>query len=137
MNHLFDDSRVTLHLPLLYNQSFSTPWASFAHFIFREQEESPRVRVYLWFSREERILLKFSIFFTPSKFVSEKKVFQVWKHKLLHNFQTQGILSSNLKLFLSSNPMRHTFSSQIVKKKFQLNLMKYISESNETHLFMI
>jgi hypothetical protein len=28
-----------------------------------------------------------------------------------HNFQTQGILSSNFTLFLSSKPMRHTFSS--------------------------
>ena len=43
-----------------------------------------------------------------------------------HNFQTQGILSSNFKLFLSSNPMRQTFSSQIVKTYFQPNLIKYI-----------
>ena len=49
-----------------------------------------------------------------------------------HIFQTQGILSSNFKLFLSSNPMRHTFSSRIIKTYFSLNLMKYISESNET-----
>ena len=96
--------------------SFSTPCDSFAHFIFGEQEESPRVRVYLWFSREERILFEFSRFFIPSKFVSEEKLFQVWNFS--HNFQTQSILSSNFKLFLSSNPMRHTFSSWIVKLIF-------------------
>jgi hypothetical protein len=131
---------VTLELPftypLLYNPSFSTLWASFAQFSFGEKEEIPRVRVYLRFSREERILSEFSRFFIPSKFVKWEKNFQVWKLKLLTH-QTQGIISSNFRLFLSLNPMRQTFSSQIVKKKFHPNLMKYISESNETCFFMI
>ena len=54
-----------------------------------------------------------------------------------HIFQTQGILSSNFKLFPSSNPMRHTFSSWIVNTYFQPNLKKYISKLNETCFFMI
>ena len=54
-----------------------------------------------------------------------------------HIFQTQGILSSNFKLFLSWNPMRHIFSSRIVRTYFHLNRIKYISELNETCFFMI
>ena len=86
MNHLFDDCWVTLCLPLLYNPSFSTPWTSFVHFTFGEQEESPRVRLYLWFLREERILFEFSRFSISSKFVKWEKLFQVWKLKLFTHF---------------------------------------------------
>ena len=51
--------------------------------------------------------------------------------------QTQSIFSSDFKLFLSSNSMRHTFSSRIVKTYFHPNIMIHISESNETCFFMI
>ena len=111
LNHLFDDSWVTLHLPLLYNPSFSTPWASFAHFSFGEQEESPRVRVYLWLLREGRILFEFSRFFIPSKFVSEEIFFRVWKLKLLTQF----------------SKTRHSF--------IKLQTFSFI-EPHETHFFI-
>ena len=81
MNHLFYDSWVTLLLPLLYNPSFSSPWSSFANFSFGEQEERPRVRVYSWFSREERILSKFSRFVHPIEVCEWRKLSQVWKLK--------------------------------------------------------
>jgi hypothetical protein len=111
LNHLFDDSWVTHHLPLLYNPSFSTPWASLVHFSFGEQEESLRVRVYLWFSREERILFEFSRFLIPSKFVSEEKLFRVW----------------NLKLLIQFSNTRHSF--------IKLQTFSFI-EPHETHFFI-
>ena len=82
--------------PILYNPSFSTLWASFAQFIFGEKEESPRVRVYLWFSRDEMILFEFSRFFIPLKFVKWEKIFQVWKLKVLTHFS--NIRHSFIKL---------------------------------------
>ena len=137
MNHLFDDSWVTLRLPLLYNPSFSTPWASFAHFNFGEQEERPRVRVYLWFSREERILFKFSRFFHPIEVCEWRKFFQVWKDKTSHTiFKHKTLFHQTSNFFFHQTPW-DTFSSWIVKTHFQPNLMKYISESNETCFFMI
>ena len=68
---------------------------------------------------------------------SEQKFSKYENLNFWHISQTQDILSSNFKLLLSLNPMRHTFSSWIVKTYFHRNLMKYISESNETCFFMI
>ena len=91
--------------PLLYNPSFSTPWASFAHFCFGEKEESPRVRVYLWFSREERILFEFLRFYIPSKFVKWEKIFQVWKLKTSHLFlKHKAFFQQTSNLFFHRTP---------------------------------
>jgi hypothetical protein len=88
--------------------------------------------------REKRgFCLSFQYFSSHRSLWSEKNFSKYENLKFSHNFQTQGILSSNFKLFRSSNPMRRTFSSQIVKTYFQPNIMKYISESNETCFFMI
>ena len=66
--------------------------------------------------------------FSPHKCLWVRKNFSKYENlNFSHNFQTQGILSSNFKLFLSSNPMRHTFSSRIVKNLFS-------AESHEIHL---
>ena len=127
MNHLFDDSWVTLHLSFLYNPSFSTPWASFSHFSFGEQEESPRVRFYLWFSREERILFEFSRFFIPSKFVSEEKLFQVWKLKLLTQFANTRHSFIKLQTFSFIDPHETHFFITDCKNLFSI-------ESHEIHL---
>ena len=97
--------------PLLYNLSFSTPWSSFAQFSFAEKKEIPRVRVYLWFSREERILSKFWRFFIPLKFVKWGKLFQVWRIKLLTQFSNT----------------RHSF--------IKLQTLSFI-EPHETHFFI-
>ena len=83
----------------------------------------------MWFSREETILSKFSRFFIPLKFVSEEKIFQLWKLKLLTQF------SNTRHSFII--PHETNFSSRIVRPYFQSNLKKYILESNETCFFMI
>ena len=138
MNHFFDDSWVSLRQSFLYNPSFSTPWDSFAQFIFGEQEERPRVRVYLRFLREERILFKFSRFFISSKFVKWGKLLKVWKLTTSHTiFKHKAFFHQTSNFFLHRTPMRQTFSSRIVRTYFQPNIMKYISKSNETYFFMI
>ena len=95
-----------------------TPWASSVHFSFGEEEERPRVRVYLWFSREERILFEFSRFFISSKFVSEENFFQVWKLKLLTQFSNTKHSFIELQTFSFIEPHERHFSSQIVKHLF-------------------
>ena len=88
------------------------------------------------FQEKRGFCLSFEYFSSDQSLWSEKKISKYENLKFLHVFKTQGILSSNFKLF-SSNPMRHTFSSQIVKTYVHPNLMKYISELNETCFFMI
>ena len=131
MNHLFDEYWVTLRLYFLYNPSFLTPWASFAPFSFGEQEERLSVRVFLRFSRVERILFKFSRIFISLKSMKCENL------NFSHHSQKTNHFWPNFQLFLSSNPMRQTFSLWIVKTYFQSNLMKYFLESNETCFFMI
>ena len=69
--------------------------------------------------------------------LSEQNLFRYENLNFSLVFETQSILSINFKLFLSSNSMRHTFSPQIAKTYFQPNIMKYISESNDTCFFMV
>ena len=132
---------MTLELPFDY-PSYITP-----HFRPHEPHlctlalESKR-RDHEWefscdFGMKRGFCLSFKYFSSHWSLWSEKKISKYESLNFSHNFQTQDILSSNLKLFLSSNPMRHTFSSRIVKTYFQTNLMKYISESNETCFLII
>ena len=137
MNHLFDDYWVTLRLPLLYNPSFFTPWASFAHFSFGEQEERLRVRVYLWFSREERILFECSRFFISSKFVKWENFSKYENLNFSHNFQNTKHSFIELQTFSFIEPHETNIFITDCKTYFQSNLMKYISKSNETCFFMI
>ena len=137
MNHLFDDSWATLFLYLLYKPSFSTPWASFAHFSFREQEERLRVRVCLRFSRVERILCEFSRIFHLIEVCEVWKLFEVRKVKLLTPFSKHKAFFHQTSNFSFIKPHETNFSLWIVKTYFQSNLMKYISKSNDTCLFMI
>ena len=127
MNHLFDDSWVILHLPLLYNPSFSTLWSSFAQFIFGEKEESLRLRVYLWFSREERILFKFSRFFTSSKFVSEENFTKYENLKILTQFSNTKHSFIKLQTFSFIEPHETHFFITDCKNLFS-------PESHEIHL---
>ena len=114
MNHLFDDSWVTLPLSFLYNPSFSTPWASFPHFSFGEKVESPRVRVYLRYSREERILFMFSSFSIPSKFVKWEKLFQVWKLKTSHTFlKHKALFHQTSNFFFHRTPWDKLFDHRL------------------------
>jgi len=113
--------------PLLYNPSFLTKWASFAHFSFEEKEESPRVRVYLWFLREERILSRFSIFCIPSKFMKWGKLFEVWKLKLLTHFSNTRHSFIKLQTFSFIEPHEINFFIMDCKNLFS-------PESHEIHL---
>ena len=79
----------------------------------------------------------FQYFSSHQSLWSEKNFSMYENLKSSHIFQTQGILSSNFKLFLSSNSMRHTLPPQIAKTYFHPNLMKYISKLNETCFFII
>ena len=126
MNHLFGDFWVNLHLPSCNNSSFSTLWASFSQFIFGEKEEIPRVRVYLWFSREERILSKFSRFLIPSKFVCKEKLFQVWKPQLLTQFSNTRNSFITLQTFSFIEPLETHFFITDCKNLFS-------PESHEIH----
>jgi hypothetical protein len=122
---------VTLELPftypLLYNPSFSTLRASFAQFSFGEKEESPRVRVYLWFSREERILSEFSKFFIPLKFVKWEKIFQVLKLKLLTHFSDTRHSLIKLQTFSFIEPHETQFFITDCKNLFS-------PKSHEIHI---
>ena len=103
-----------------------------------ESKRRDQLWEFTWdFWKKRGFCLSFQDFSSHQSLWGEKNFSKFENLNFLHNFQTQGILSSNFKLFLSSNPMRHTFSSQIVKTYFQPNLMKYISKSNETCFFMI
>ena len=89
------------------------------------------------FQEKRGFCSSFQYFSSHRSLWSEKNFSKYENLNFSHNFQTQSILSSNFKLFLSSNPMRQTFSSRIIRTYFQPNLMKYISKSNETRFFMI
>ena len=127
MNHLFDDSWVTLHFPLLYNPSFSTPYVSFLHFSFREQEEGLRVRVCLSFLRVERILFEFSIFFISSKFVKCENFSKYENLKFSHNFKNTKHSFIKLQTFSFIEPHETHFSITDYKNLFS-------PESNEIYL---
>ena len=127
MNHLFDDSWVTVCLSFLYNPSFSTPWASFAHFSFGEQEERPRLRVYLWFSREERILFEFSRFFISLKFVKCENFSKYENLNFSHNFQNTKHSFIKLQTFSFIKPHETNFFITDCKNLFSI-------ESHGIHL---
>ena len=85
---------MTLELPFTY-PSYITPHfrphePHFAHFIFGEKEERPRVGVYLRFSKEERILFEFSRFFISLKFVKCENFSKYENLNFSHNFQNKN-----------------------------------------------
>ena len=132
---------MTLELPfasLSYITPHFRPHEPHFHILALERKRRAQEWEFTCDFQEKRGLCPSFQNFSSSRSLRSEKNFSKYENlNFSHNFQTQGILSSNFKLFLSSNPMRQTFSSQIVKTYFQTNLMKYISELNETQFFMI
>ena len=78
------------------------------------------------FREQERILFEFSRFFTPSKFVSEEKPFQVWKLKLLTQFSNTRHSFIKLQMFSFIEPHETNYFIMECKNLFS-------SESHEIH----
>ena len=132
---------MTLELPFT-SLSYIAPhfWPHEPHLCILDLERKRRAQEWEFtcdFREKRGFCLSFQDFSSHRSLWSEKFFSKYKNLNFSHNFQTQSILSSNFKLFLSSNPMRHTFSSRIVKTYFQPNLIKCILESNETCFFMI
>ena len=89
---------MTLEFAFAYKPSFSTPYASFAHFGFGEQEERLRVRVCV---RVERIVIEFLRLFNSSKCVKCGDFVKVRKLNLLTPFQdTKAFFHPTSKFFI-------------------------------------
>ena len=132
---------MTLELPFAYT-FYITPhfWTHEPHLHILALESKMRDQEWEFtcdFWEKRRFCSHFQDFFISSKFVKCENFSKYENLNFSHHSQNTKIFFTKLQTFLSSNPMRQTFSLWIVKTSFQSNLMKYISRSNGTYLFMI
>ena len=124
--------------PLIYNPPFATLWASFAPFSIGESERSKIVRFLLSIFESREDLVRVFKIFHYIKVCRVRKTFLSIKTQTSHLFlKHKAFFPPTSKLFLLSNSTRQTFSPHIAKTHLHPNLMKDISELNETCFFMI
>ena len=118
----------------------------FTFYLWREWEDPGSESLLEFFKRKQDLAWvcqvfpfhpSFSRFSIPSKFFKWENFYKYEKLNFSLFFLTKTTFPSTWKLFLSSNSMRHTLSPRISKTHFHPNLMKNISDSNETCFFMI